>query len=305
VFRNLSIALFLFAPAFTACAQSPVVDELAGESAADDVTSAKADSDALATFFTVTRDTRRCAAPMCGGYYVERVNHAKTHCPGIGDREQCYVADVDASALGLAGRELEGFQSSLGNTIVLRGDLANVTIAGHRVARFTATEAWQAGIDGAEPDGVWVELNINSVRCIDRPCNSITERKLNSTLSADIADLDWSASGATDDEMAKAQEALAAGTLIIAGDRTYLTEHGRTAKARTVTQFFTKMQPSQSACVVTGCSNELCADEARVSSCIWKDEYACYQGATCERQADGACGWTATEELDSCLAQYN
>lgn len=60
------------------------------------------------------------------------------------------------------------------------------------------------------------------------------------------------------------------------------------------------------ACVPAGCSNTLCvsASEAgdTMTTCEWRDEYACYQSATCERQADGACGWTMTDELQACLA---
>jgi hypothetical protein len=53
---------------------------------------------------------------------------------------------------------------------------------------------------------------------------------------------------------------------------------------------------------VTGCSGEICADQDVASTCIYKPEFACYQGATCERQADGACGWTQTAALTACLA---
>ena len=39
-----------------------------------------------------------------------------------------------------------------------------------------------------------------------------------------------------------------------------------------------------------------------VSTCDWKEEYACYKSATCVRQGDGACGWAASPSLDACLA---
>jgi hypothetical protein len=58
-------------------------------------------------------------------------------------------------------------------------------------------------------------------------------------------------------------------------------------------------------CAVGGCSGELCYDPSLgdgISICIWKPEYACYQSASCERQSSGACGWTMTAELSSCLA---
>jgi hypothetical protein len=60
--------------------------------------------------------------------------------------------------------------------------------------------------------------------------------------------------------------------------------------------------PAGGACVKTGCSGTLCSDKDMVSTCEWKDEYACYKTATCARQPDGACGFTQTPELTACLA---
>ena len=56
------------------------------------------------------------------------------------------------------------------------------------------------------------------------------------------------------------------------------------------------------ACVKTGCSGQICADQDMFSTCEWREEYACYQTATCERQSTGKCGWTMTPQLSSCLA---
>lgn len=63
--------------------------------------------------------------------------------------------------------------------------------------------------------------------------------------------------------------------------------------------------PEQPACVAGGCSNHMCIEEGGpgvITTCEFRDEYACYQGATCARQADGQCGWTQTPELQACLA---
>ena len=58
-------------------------------------------------------------------------------------------------------------------------------------------------------------------------------------------------------------------------------------------------------CFVGGCSSQLCSDrDDLVSTCEWRDEYACYRTATCERQADGACGWTQTPALLACLEAH-
>jgi predicted secreted protein len=64
-------------------------------------------------------------------------------------------------------------------------------------------------------------------------------------------------------------------------------------------------KPPVSECVVGGCSGQLCVEDSAgggISTCEWKDEYACYKAATCARQKDGACGWTASTALDACLA---
>src|SRR5262249_3870164 len=55
-------------------------------------------------------------------------------------------------------------------------------------------------------------------------------------------------------------------------------------------------------CKVTGCSGQICADQDMITTCEWRDSYACYETATCPRQAAGSCGWTDTPELDACLA---
>lgn len=61
----------------------------------------------------------------------------------------------------------------------------------------------------------------------------------------------------------------------------------------------------QAACVAGGCSSHMCIEEGSpggISTCEYRDEYACYQSATCERQPDGQCGWTPTPELEACIA---
>jgi hypothetical protein len=58
-------------------------------------------------------------------------------------------------------------------------------------------------------------------------------------------------------------------------------------------------------CVRDGCGGELCRgpeQESMASICVVRPEHACYREAPCERQADGACGFTPSAELSACLA---
>ena len=61
-------------------------------------------------------------------------------------------------------------------------------------------------------------------------------------------------------------------------------------------------QTASGGCFVGGCSNQICSDqEGLISTCEFKEEYACYKTATCERQTSGKCGWTQTSGLQACL----
>lgn len=76
-------------------------------------------------------------------------------------------------------------------------------------------------------------------------------------------------------------------------------------------EFDVKVPPDQAnpgigGCFVGGCSGQLCTEEqGAVSTCEWREAYACYQNAKCERQTNGQCGWTSTPELNMCLSNAN
>lgn len=59
--------------------------------------------------------------------------------------------------------------------------------------------------------------------------------------------------------------------------------------------------PITKACVVSGCSGQICGEEEMMSTCEFREAYGCYKTARCERQTTGMCGWTETAELQACL----
>jgi len=54
-------------------------------------------------------------------------------------------------------------------------------------------------------------------------------------------------------------------------------------------------------CIVTGCSGQICADAPMATTCEWTCEYGCFPLANCERQSNGACGWTTNSAYDQCV----
>ncbi len=60
---------------------------------------------------------------------------------------------------------------------------------------------------------------------------------------------------------------------------------------------------TNNACYRGGCSSQICSDQPNMmSTCEFKEEYACYRNALCERQLDNRCGWTQTPDLRTCLS---
>jgi hypothetical protein len=248
---------------------------------------------------------------MCGGFFLHRLNRTSTVCHNGGTSRNCYVPDLDFSQSELS----ETLQSALleaanrdalsyGAVALVRGRFAPKSYEGFgNMGRFIVTEAWVAEND-AISDGVFVKAHDNGVRCIQAPCPTVTEKALNTSRSANIHGIDWSDGGFDDDQLSKLTTELFSkpSGVIIAGDRYSFKENGVWAKGRTATAAYRRLEDVQP-CYVGGCSGQFCSDqEGLISTCEWRDEYACYDTATCERQPDGLCGWTPTAELDACLA---
>ncbi|HEX5966259.1 MAG TPA: DUF6748 domain-containing protein, partial [Pyrinomonadaceae bacterium] len=107
IFRALILALFLGVPVVNPAA--PEVDSLASTS----------------SFYTIRRDLRRCASPMCGGYFIRLVNQSRTRCHNGRFMNECYVASI----------EWNGQPEPQNDRALVRGSLS--TFPGHR-GRFAA-----------------------------------------------------------------------------------------------------------------------------------------------------------------------
>lgn len=293
----------------SACASSETSDdELADESNADDALDGKADATAggVYTYFEISTDLRKCAAPTCGGFFLKRLNRSTTTCVDGSTAAQCYAPELDWSEAALSEAQqaklLAAAQkdaTSSGTFGIVRGRFAKTNSTPvSSLGRFVITEAWVA--EGTTVShGVFAKVALNGVRCIAAPCPSLTEKGLNNGNQADISDLKWSTAHLSDHQLEGFNAELTSPSgILIAGDRYSFSVAGRPGKGRTVTAAYHRLVD---ACAPQGCSGEICADHGVVSSCIYRPEYACYATATCERQPEGSCGWTPTPELETCL----
>jgi hypothetical protein len=250
--RSLKALAALSILSFSACASTGVEDELAGESSDDAALDGKADGaiDGAYTYFEVFRDLRKCAAPSCSGFYVYQLNRSTTVCHNGVARSSCYVPTLDWTEAKLADAQQATLVDaaskgavSYGAIAIVRGRFAPQTYGSFgNLGRFIVTEAWVA-VNGSVSEGVFTRVKDNGVRCIKAPCPSIGEKALNSSRTANVHGLDWSAGGFDDDtaaDLATEMVSSPAG-IIIAGDRYTYTDNGSSAKGRTVTAAYRKL----------------------------------------------------------------
>jgi hypothetical protein len=151
-------------------------------------------SDAASTtdntsYLTLRRDLRRCASPLCGGFFVARVNRLTTVCADGSREHQCYVSDLDLSALGLSDEQAALVQSEP-EDFVLRGEIVPQSTDVGELGRLTVSEAWQ-GHAAVEARGAFLRVQNQGIVCITNPCPSFSAQLLNSRLpSVSIAEVD-------------------------------------------------------------------------------------------------------------------
>jgi hypothetical protein len=230
-----------------ACATDGLYDELAGES--DDAsTDGKADATpgGVYTYFAIELDTRKCAAPACGGFFLERINRTTTVCHDGSVAERCYTPELDWAEAGLAEatRAQLADAAALGaGAALVRGRFAPVGTGkvGAELGRFVITEAW-VNPTGAAPSGVFAKIATTPVVCITSPCENLIERGLNSSNHAMIADVEWTGAQLAPEQLDRCRAGMEQPSgLIVAGDRYQVVDHGRTARGRTASAVFLRL----------------------------------------------------------------
>jgi len=275
------------------------------------------------TFYLARPDLRRCASPMCGGYFVRQVNSGLTRCANGRAMSECYVASIDWGPLAETEAkpsneaELKSSASSsvfdlstMGlNGALLRGSIVTKGNGNGRYGVLKVSEMWRPA-DDDKPYGDFYRIRDLGIRCIAAPCLTHQETKLNTSSVQKIAGVDLNEAGAAESALEQAQKAMTSSTgIIVAGGHSTVTGPAGRAWTLKASQFYLRepFGPGNSGevkpCMKTGCSGQICSDHEVITTCEYRTEYECYKKATCERQANGECGFTKTKELTDCLAR--
>jgi hypothetical protein len=127
------------------------------------------------SYYTLRPDLRRCAPTHCGGFFLKRVNGLTTACADGSRTPECYAADLDLSALGLAPEQSLAIASDP-ESYLLAGDLVPAT---NGAGRLLVTEAW-AEHTVTDNGGAFLRVKNSGVVCITSPCPSHSVELLNS-----------------------------------------------------------------------------------------------------------------------------
>jgi hypothetical protein len=97
-------------------------------------------------YVTLRRDVRRCAFPMCGGFWVSAAEATRLRCADGSSSTECYVAELDLTKLGVTTEQRDQLQFGLGSAI-LYGNTAPRSYSGRASGVFLAQKAWLSPSD--------------------------------------------------------------------------------------------------------------------------------------------------------------
>ena len=193
------------------------------------------------TYVVARRDARRCASPMCGGYFIHDVNRATLR--------EVYVPGYDFSQSNLTTEEERARVTNAPDfEVVLFGKLGALR-NGYR--DFVVTAAWR-GMPGVRfQDGVDTFYSVQgvSIQCFTAPCATMKATKLHTTSSVlfhDVSveraakprvDRDWMTSRVTD-----------GGALVAGRLRDGAQVGAGVERVLDATQVFVKLPDSKGAC---------------------------------------------------------
>ena len=233
----------------TTTADAP--DEAGGESPEQAAISGTPDRllNGAYTYYEVIADLRKCPSPLCGGWFLKRLNRDTTRCVDGRAAESCYAPVLDWSEANLSVDQQSKLidaatkdATTSGVYGIVRGVFAPTnTTPRPELGRFVISEAWVAEGAGVS-EGAFVRVKDNGLRCLVAPCPSLTETTLNTPRTTNIAELDWTPSGLSDREIEGLTGLLSSPDgILIAGHRYTVHENGQTAKGRTVTNAYERL----------------------------------------------------------------
>lgn len=196
-------------------------------SAAQAQTSSKPEP-ATSSIYSVKPDYRKCAFPMCGGWYLTPLNQFSLQLETEDEAYQnslllpnsIYVANVDFKKLRLSEKQLEELQLAMHNQqAVLRGVVnkgLSILTTNVKAPSFSTEAAW-IGANKNEAVGPYLKVASSGIVCITTPCPYFKADLVNTNYSFQFHELSVEKAALDRDQEAQAWEAIASRGLLISG----------------------------------------------------------------------------------------
>ncbi len=160
-------------------------------------------------FFTARPDLRKCVSPLCGGYWVKKVNRRMTRCADGTIQRECYVASIQ-----WPGSEF-GPVIQHNAPLLLKGKIIPREYPNFgNLGAFIAKAAYRPASTNV-PRGRFYGIQNNGIVCITSPCFSFDQYLLNSRRQQTISSFDLSRAGAGEKEIDMAMKILANGGVLL------------------------------------------------------------------------------------------
>lgn len=180
------------------------------------------------TTYIVKPDYRKCAFPMCGGWFLTPVNQYSIQLQTEDEAYQSaallpnsiYVAYINYKRLGLTEKQIAELDSAIhSEQALLRGTVINSPISGRVTTRsktLVANGAW-VGANKNTPVGPYLKISSTGIVCITTPCPYFKAALINSGYTSEFHDLSLEKAALDREQEAQAWQAISTDGLVITG----------------------------------------------------------------------------------------
>lgn len=182
---------------------------------------------AVGTTYSVKPDYRKCAFPVCGGWYLTPVNQYSLQLENDDEAYQnslllpntIYVSAINYRALGLTPLQVKELEISLrSGQGLLAGTISGPVISPAATKTLNAQSAWTSPTKN-DPVGTYLKVTSSGIVCITTPCPYFNAQLINSTYATNFHELTFEKAELDREQEARAWQAVSSGGLVLTGVR--------------------------------------------------------------------------------------
>lgn len=175
--------------------------------------------------YLVKPDTRRCAAPLCGGYFLTAVNQFtiqlendnQAYETSLLKPAEIYVSSIKFSNMRLTTGEIQEIKSTIPSqrTALIQGNLVS-TIGIVQTKVLVPSAVW-LGANNVPAYGPYLHVSPTGIVCITSPCPSYLAKVINTTAATKFDQLNFEKAGLDKEQEVLAWQELSTKGLVTTG----------------------------------------------------------------------------------------